>query len=203
MSTTEAWAIAVEPNTNSTRLGHYIITTVINGTKNLLCSGCGTQKTGHPVRWLAVTDSNQKDGGAPLQLVKVDNVTVDDNIMSAVRAVIEPRTFKFKAEIEGWRNDNPNTHLGTITIGGTAMKLTPEHLNASELTMPLNEGSALAFTRKYRGFEFNGFYIGTTELGATPTLAAENIAAINETTPLIAKFTATNDVTLFYDDDEF
>ena len=109
----------------------------------------------------------------------------------------------FKAEIDGWRNDNPNTHLGTITIGGTAMKLTPAHQTASELTMPLAEGTTLAFTRKYRGFEFLGFYIGETSLGTNPTLTAENVAAINETTPLVAKFTATNDVTLFYDDDEF
>ncbi|MBO5865587.1 MAG: hypothetical protein J6Q73_06000, partial [Bacteroidaceae bacterium] len=109
----------------------------------------------------------------------------------------------FKAEIEGWRNDNPNTHLGTITIGGTAIKLTPEHLNASELTMPVVEGTTLAFTRKYRGFEFNGFYIGATELGKTPTLTADNVAAIDENNPLIAKFTATDDVTLFYDDDQY
>ena len=109
----------------------------------------------------------------------------------------------FKAEIEGWSNDNPNTHLGTITVGGTPMKLTPEHLDASELTMPLGEGTALAFTRKYRGFEFQGFYIGATELGTNPTLTAENVAAINETSPLVAKFTATDDVTLFYDDDTY
>lgn len=109
----------------------------------------------------------------------------------------------FKAEIEGWRDNNPNTHLGTITIGGTAMKLTPAHQTASELTMPVVEGTALAFTRKYRGFEFNGFYIGSTELGTNPTLTAENVAAIDENNPLIAKFTATDDVTLFYDDDEF
>ena len=503
LSTTEAWPIAVEENTHSTRQGHYIITTVINGTKNLLCSGCGTNKTGHPVRWLVVNDANQKDGGAPLQLVKVNGVTVTDDVMSAVRAVIDPaeapgtdplagknfrikaksttnylniattahqdgstsgvtlvakdensqtqvflfeqsgngyklkaqsgnyikcwewnananattaadateltfettgneleylikwenpnrddyfkaqavnsttyvfcdaastaattwvleevtpsndktltvtysgatwgnaesgwydyvtttntpavtvktttsegakaigfstvsgvkhpylldgnsftislpanckivgyeltyfghnlntKTFTytgnkgstatetvgqnsvdktltvtglnnseiaisvsdqtsqagviikalkityieeefepamFKAEVDGWRNDNPNTHLGTITIGGTPMKLTPEHLTASELTMPLNEGSALAFTRKYRGFEFQGFCIGTTELGVNPTLTAENVAAISETTPLVAKFTATDDVTLFYDDDQY
>ena len=205
LSTTEAWPIAVEENTHSTRQGHYIITTVINGTKNLLCSGCGTSSFngGHSVRWLVVNDANQKDGGAPLQLVKVDNVTVSDDVMNAVRAVIEPRTFKFQAVVENWRDNNPNTHLGTITIGGTPLKLTPEHRTASELTMPLAEGSALAFTRKYRGFEFQGFYIGTTELGINPTLTAENIAAINETTPLVAKFTATDDVTLFYDDDEF
>ena len=495
LSTDDAWPIAVEENTNSTRLGHYIITTVINGTNNLLCSGCGTSSFngGHPVRWLVVNDANQKDGGAPLQLVKVDGVTVADDVMSAVRAVIDPaeapetdplagkffrikvkntnnymniantsentgstsgvtvvakdessdtqiflfeqsgdgyklkansgnyikcwewnananatnagdatvltfeptaealeylikwenptrddyfkaengyvycdaasnaastwvleevipsltvtfagaswvneasswweyivtnqtpavtvkaansakaigystvnsvrhpylldgnsfaislpanckivgytlrykghnlntKTFTytgnngttatetvgqdgvektltvtglenneiaisvsdqssqagvvivaleityveeeftplpFKAEIEGWRNDNPNTHLGTITIGGTPMKLTPEHLDASELTMPLGEGTTLAFTRKYRGFEFQGFYIGETPLGTNPTLTADNVAAINETTPLVAKFTATNDVTLFYDDDQY
>ena len=109
----------------------------------------------------------------------------------------------FKAEIEGWRNDNPNTHLGTITIGGTQMKLTPEHLNASELTMPVVEGTTLAFTRKYRGFEFQGFHIGETSLGTNPTLTAENVATINENTPLVAKFTATDDVTLFYDDDTY
>ena len=203
LSTSEAWAIAVEPNTNSTRLGHYIITTMISGTKNLLCSGCGTPKAEHPVRWLPVNDTNLKDGGAPLQLVPENDVTVADDIMNAVRAVIEPKTFQFKAEVENWRNDNPNTHLGTITIGGTPMKLTPEHLTASELTMPFGEGTTLAFTRKYRGFEFNGFYIGSTSLGENPTLTAEHVAAINETTPLVAKFTATDDVTLFYDDDEF
>lgn len=357
LSTTEAWPIAIEENTKHT--GHYIITTEINGTNNLLCSGCGTPKEQHPVRWLTVNDNNQTDGGAPLQLIPVNDVTVADNVMNAVLAVIngtdEPEqptdplagkyfrlkekstgnymniantsnntdstsgvtvvaknessnnqiflfeqsgdgyklkancgnyikchnwnananttdaneatvlTFEptaneleylikwdnknkdsngielddyfkvqnvggtyyvfddaalnaaatwvleevvmqrvyFKAEIENWRNDNPNTHLGTITIGGTAMKLTPAHQTASELTMPVVEGTALAFTRKYRGFEFNGFYIGSTSIGENPTLTADNVAAIDENNPLIAKFTATDDVTLFYDDDEF
>ena len=109
----------------------------------------------------------------------------------------------FKAEIEGWSNDNPNTHLGTITIGGTAMKLTPAHQTASELTMPVVEGTALAFTRKYRGFEFQGFYIGATSLGTNPTLTEDQVNTINENTPLVAKFTATDDVTLFYDDDQY
>ena len=109
----------------------------------------------------------------------------------------------FKAEVEKWRDNNPNTHLGTITVNETAIKVTPEHRTASAIEMPLTAGTTLAFTRKYRGFEFNGFYIGTTSLGTNPTLTAENVAAINETTPLVAKFTATDDVTLFYDDDEF
>lgn len=204
LSTTEAWPIAIEENTNSTRLGHYIITTVINGTNNLLCSGCGTNKTGHPVRWLVVNDANQKDGGAPLQLVKVDNVTVADNVMNKVLAVINSNgVVPFKVEIANWRNDNPNTHLGSATIGSTSIKLTPEHLTQSNIEATLVDGSTLAFTRKYRGFEFQGFYIGETSLGTNPTLKAENIAAVNETTPLVAKFTATDDVTLFYDDDQY
>ena len=506
LSTDDAWPIAVEENTHSTRQGHYIITTVINGTNNLLCSGCGTSSFngGHPVRWLVVNDANQKDGGAPLQLVKVDGVTVANDVMSAVRAVIDPLAGKnfrlkekttgtymniydnathstgtkggvnvatlnessdgqifqfvvsgngymlqsatgyyincqawnvdansttsgavltlesteneleylihcsngyfkigavegnanigkfvycnestkanastwvleevieqepeedennklnvtfdgatwtryngdaigtnnwifkvvtnttpavtvqvngnvnnlgyqtinqvkhpylyrgtnfvitvpepykiagykltvkgdnfvngtytyttgatttgtgtitengveqtvtatgldtrtinvnvgsgsgtagiiitaleityieeksvpvmFKAEVENWRDNNPNTHLGTITVNETAIKVTPEHRIASAIEMPLTAGTTLAFTRKYRGFEFQGFYIGATELGTNPTLTAENVAAINETSPLVAKFTATDDVTLFYDDDTY
>ena len=205
LSTTEATPITVEENPSVS--GQYVIKATANNTTALLSSGCGTSSFngGHPVRWWYdnTASSFYTDGGSKLQLVKVDGVTVTDDVMNAVRAVIEPRTFKFQAEVDGWRNDNPNTHLGTITIGGTPLKLTPEHFTASELTMPLNEGSALAFTRKYRGFEFQGFYIGTTELGTNPTLTAENIAAINETTPLVAKFTATDDVTLFYDDDTY
>ena len=106
----------------------------------------------------------------------------------------------FKAEVENWRDNNPNTHLGTITINETQIKVTLEHRTASAIEMPLTAGTTLAFTRKYRGFEFQGFYIGATELGTNPTLTAENVAAISETTPLVAKFTATDDVTLFYDD---
>ena len=135
-----------------------------------------------------------------------DNSSKAGVIITALEITYVENEFEpamFKAEIEGWRDNNPNTHLGTITIGGTAIKLTPEHLNASELTMPVVEGTTLAFTRKYRGFEFQGFYIGETSLGTNPTLTADNVAAINETTPLVAKFTATDDVTLFYDDDQY
>ena len=76
----------IEENTKHT--GHYIITTKINATNSLLCSGCGTPKEQHPVRWLTVDDTNQTDGGAPLQLIPVNDVTVADNVMNAVLAVI-------------------------------------------------------------------------------------------------------------------
>ena len=128
-----------------------------------------------------------------------DNKTVTWTLEETVRTEVTP--LPFKVEIEGWWENNPNTHLGTITVGGTAMKLTPAHRTASGIRAA--EGAVLAFTRKYRGYEFNGFHIGTTSLGENPTLTAENIAAINATTPLVAKFTATDDVTLFYDDDQY
>ena len=128
-----------------------------------------------------------------------DNKTLTWTLEETVRKEVTP--LPFKVEIEGWWEKNPNTHLGTITVGGTAMKLTPAHRTASDIRAA--EGAALAFTRKYRGYEFNGFHIGTTSLGENPTLTAENIAAINATTPLVAKFTATDDVTLFYDDDQY
>ena len=128
-----------------------------------------------------------------------DNKTLTWTLEETVRKEVTP--LPFKVEIEGWWENNPNTHLGTITVGGTAMKLTPAHRTASDIKAA--EGAALAFTRKYRGYEFNGFHIGTTSLGENPTLTAENIAAINATTPLVAKFTATDDVTLFYDDDQY
>ena len=206
LSTTEAWPIAIKENTKYDSSGHYIITTVINGTNKLLCSGCGTDKTGHPVRWLNVDDTNQKDGGAPLQLVKVDNVTVADNVMNAVLAVINGNNeVPFKVEVEGLRENDPNTHFATITVGGTAVKLAPAHLEQSNIEATLLAGTTLAINHKYRGFEFNGFYIGTTSLGESVTLTAENVAAIDENNPLIAKFTATNtgEATLFSAEDEF
>ena len=208
LSTSEAWAIAVEPNTNSTRLGHYIITTMINGTMNLLCSGCGTSSFngGHSVRWLVVNDENQKDGGAPLQLVKVDGVTVADNVMSMVKSVINNSgKVPFKVEVTDLRENDPNTHFATITIGNAAVKLAPAHLTQSEIEATLVAGSTLAINHKYRGFEFNGFYIGETSLGESATLTAEQVAAISATTPLVAKFTATNtgEATLFSAEDEF
>ncbi len=206
LSTTEAWPIAIEENTK--HAGHYIITTIIDGTNNLLCSGCGSSsKNGaHPVRWLTVNDTNQNDGGAPLQLVGVDGVTVTESVMNTVLRVINgDNTVPFKVEVQNLRENDPNTHFGTITVGGTTVKLTPDHLTQSEIETTLVTGSTLNINHKYRGFEFNGFYIGSTSLGENPTLTDEQIASMSDTTPLVAKFTATNtgEATLFTAEDEF
>ena len=172
--------------------GDVTYTATNNNTGTIAISGT-TEKT------ISATDLNTNTINIGVGGTSGNGIFITALEITYVENEFEPAIFK--AEIEGWRDNNPNTHLGTITIGGTAMKLTPAHQTASELTMPVVEGTALAFTRKYRGFEFNGFYIGSTSLGET--LTADNVAAIDENNPLIAKFTATDDVTLFYDDDEF
>jgi Neuraminidase (sialidase) len=64
-------------------------------------------------------------------------------------------------------------------------------------------GDVISFTRPYRGFEFQGFYLGEQNLGKSFTLTEAQKNAITEANPLLAKFTTTDDVTLFYDDDPF
>ena len=49
LSTTEATPITVEENPSVS--GQYVIKATANNTTALLSSGCGTAKTGHPVRW--------------------------------------------------------------------------------------------------------------------------------------------------------
>ena len=207
LNLTEALPIAIEENIKHS--GYYIITSTINNNSRvLLCSACGTEtkNNGNGVRWLDVTDSNQQDGGAPLKFVPVSDVTVAESVMNTVLRVINGNNaVPFKVEIEGLRENDPNTHFATITVGGTAVKLAPAHLTQSEIEATLVAGSTLAINHKYRGFEFNGFYIGTTSLGESATLTDEQIAAISATTPLVAKFTATNtgEATLFSAEDEF
>ena len=200
LSTSEAWAIAVEPNTYSTRLGHYIITTVINGTKNLLCSGCGTPKEQHPVRWLVVNDENQKDGGAPLQLEKVDGVTVADNVMNAVLAVIngtdEPeqptddplagKYFRLKTTVNGAAKylnvaDN-NTHT-TGAYGGVSVAALNESSNAQIFFF---EASGDGYKLK----DNNGYYIKGQEwnVDANSTVAADGSVLLFEETGNINEY---------------
>jgi hypothetical protein len=109
-----------------------------------------------------------------------------------------------KAEVEGLTDSNPNTHFGSVTAtyGSTASstKLTLKNMTSSEMKYH-KVGDNISFTRAYRGFEFQGFYLGTENLGKSFTLTEEHEKAITETHPLIAKFTPTEEVTLFYDDD--
>lgn len=110
-----------------------------------------------------------------------------------------------RAEVEGWTSTNPNTHLGTVSAtcdGETSeLKMRTENMTGETLYLPQSGNVSLALSRQYRGYEFLGFSIGEKELGKTPTLTEEQISSITEANPLVMKYRATKDVTLFYDDD--
>ena len=109
-----------------------------------------------------------------------------------------------KAEVEGLEESNPNTHFGTVRatskFGGNSIKLkrTSGVATIEYLETPT---TVIDFTRAYRGFEFQGFFLGEENLGTSFT--PEEGMQTSEDAPLIAKFTATDEVTLFYDDDSF
>ena len=135
-------------------------------------------------------------------ILKEDNG--NDCLLRNVRFVTP--ALPLRAEVEGSWADNPNTHFGRVTATAennvTTMNLTTDH---EETTHMLYGGGVheVGFTREYRGFEFQGFFLGGENLGKSFTLTEEQEANITEQNPLVAKFTATDEVTLFYDDDEF
>ena len=102
---------------------------------------------------------------------------------------------------------NANTHLGSICAVSdkynVALKADASNESVQYLYCDNTNGVSIELTRKYRGYEFLGFWLGETELGLTPTLTAEQVNAVNEANPIIAKYKPTDEVTLFYDDDEF
>ena len=115
-------------------------------------------------------------------------------------------TYPFKTEVEGMGENNPNTHLGTITFTSNGesenIKLTAGATAANWFNVERQSDVNCSLTREYRGFEFIGFFIGNENLGKTAEIAAEKLNTLTVESPLVAKFKATNDVTLFYDDDE-
>ena len=118
------------------------------------------------------------------------------------------RQLPIKVVVDGLEANNPNTHFGSVRAtsesGATLTKLLRGEADA--LTMVNYDGTktnTIDFTRAYRGFEFQGFYVGDRELDKSFTLDEELKALITAENPLVAKFTATEAVTLFYDDDEF
>ena len=50
-----------------------------------LCSGCGTGKEGHPVRW---EKSNLDDGGFPINFVENSTASVSDDVLNNAKATI-------------------------------------------------------------------------------------------------------------------
>lgn len=144
------------------------------------------------------------DDGSNHQVTLVKTLTDAELQTIADHVAQYEKSLFVKAEVEGLTDSNPNTHFGSVTAtyGSTASltKLTLKNMTASEMKYH-KVGDNISFTRAYRGFEFQGFYLGTENLGKSFTLTEEHEKAITEANPLVAKFTPTEDVTLFYDDD--
>ena len=138
-------------------------------------------------------------GGCNLSFLAIEDVN------------LEQVRFAIKSEIDGYENENPNTHLGTISVVngtyGYPWNLSTSSVNAADVRTLFQDKSqnvSLALTRKYRGFDFLGFRLGDKELGQTPTLTAEQVNAISEANPIIAQYQVIpGEATLFYDDDAF
>lgn len=114
------------------------------------------------------------------------------------------RQLPIKAVVEGSWENNPNTHFGRVRATSSTGSITTKlNIDMDVVAIDydgLNE-TTIDFTRDYRGFEFQGYSFGGVDLGKSFTLTAEQKASITEQNPLVAKFRATEDVTLFYDDD--
>ena len=150
--------------------------------------------------------NNLTDAGSNHQVTLVKPLTNAE--LQAIADIVEAydKQLYVRAEVEGLEENNPNTHFGSVRATSASGTITTK-LKKGEGVVMLDynglEETTIDFTRAYRGFEFQGFKLGEQELGKSFTLTEEQKASITEENPLVAKFTATEAVTLFYDDDEF
>ncbi len=144
------------------------------------------------------------DGGFDQSSITYDQKTTNyctDFVFVPVELFNEAKLY-IKAEVEGLEANNPNTHLGDIRVNGAGKKF----LTTSGVTQyTFNDAvvTTVDFARGYRGFELQGFFLGEQNLGKNVVLTEEQKTQITEANPLVAKFTVTDEVTLFYDDDPF
>ena len=160
------------------------------------------------INWAGGWD-NLKDEGSNHQVTLVGSLSpavlksiadlVDESEADQVQLYI-------KAEVEGLEESNPNTHFGTVRVtskfGGNSIKL-KRGADVAAIEYLETPTTVIDFTRAYRGFEFQGFFLGEENLGTSFTPDENLKNRVNEQNPLVAKFTTTDEVTLFYDDDEF
>ena len=144
------------------------------------------------------------DGGFDQSSLTYDQKTTDyctDFVFVPVDLYKESKLY-IKAEVEGLAANNPNTHIGNIRVNGAGKKFLTT-TGVTQYTFNDALATTVDFARGYRGFELQGFFLGDQNLGKSVTLTEDQKASITEQNPLVAKFTTTSDVTLFYDDDPF
>ena len=108
--------------------------------------------------------------------------------------------------IEGLQENNPNTYLGSVRATNANGVITTKLQKGEGLTFFSFDGTqttTIDFTRAYRGFEFQGYFVGEENLGTSFELTQALQERITEENPLIAKFTTTEDVMIFSDNDPF
>jgi hypothetical protein len=101
----------IEIESNST--ADYTLYGIANGVRYFLSSGCGQpSKTGHPVRWSTKT-ADLSDGGTPLQLIPVTDVTIDPTILAVAKEAVGLTAVEPEPEpvVELYRLKNENGYL--------------------------------------------------------------------------------------------
>ena len=164
-----------------------------------------TAHGGGLINWTGGWD-NLNDDGSNHKITRIKRLGTDE--LKSIADLIEgyDAFLYVTAEVEGLTEANPNTHYGSMrATSGTNAILTNLKRGAGVVVADYDgtKTATIDFARAYRGFDFQGYSVGERELGKSFELTAEVKALITETTPLVAKFTTTDDVTLFYDDDEF
>ena len=150
--------------------------------------------------------NNLNDEGSNHKVTRVK--MLNEGALKSIADLVEnyDRSMPIKVEVADWTENTPNTHFGnaTATTGTNVSntKLLVAHMAGGNLAYS-SIGDVVTFTRAYRGFEFEGYYAGEQSLGKSFTITEELASSITAENPLVAKFTATEDVTLFYDDDPF
>ena len=157
------------------------------------------------INWTGGWD-NLTDEGSNHKVTRVKKLAAADYKEIADLIEAYDAFFYVTSEVEGLEEANPNTHYGSVrATSGTSTILTNLKRGAGVVVADYDgtKTATIDFARAYRGFEFQGFFLGEESLGKSFTLTADIKAQITEASPLVAKFTTTDDVTLFYDDDEF
>ena len=130
-------------------------------------------------------------------------IEIDSNENTISVTYYDPDLY-FSTEVTG---STQNVNLGTFSYSvngsSTSVKLkTTDATTPASYSISKNSAATLSLSRTYRGFKFNGFYLGEERLGLNPTLSASQLRTVTSDNPVVAKFTAQgDDVTLFYDDD--
>ena len=146
------------------------------------------------------------DAGSNHKVSYIGSLTADQ--LKTIADLVEAydRRLYVKAEVEGSWENNPNTHFGRVRATSSTGSITTKlNIDMDVVTVDydgLNE-TTIDFTRDYRGFEFQGYSFGGVDLGKNFTLTEELASSITAENPLVAKFRATDDVTIWYDDDPF